>query len=100
MEEIIRWSFPENIKFEEVADYLDRFKHVDHRAKIVFDLQKTVNIHSSFIGFMINAKQLTVRNGGTLTLVLSYTTERILTMLNIIEYFTPGIVVHMDKKSA
>ncbi|HOO72461.1 MAG TPA: hypothetical protein PK926_11935 [Spirochaetota bacterium] len=100
MEEAIRWTFPENIKFEEVSDYLDRFKHIDASQKIIFDLTDTINIHSSFIGFMINAKHLTVRNGGSLTLRLSFTVERILTMLNIIDYFLPEVVTEIDKKSA
>jgi hypothetical protein len=100
MEEVTRWKFPENIKFEEVSEYLGKFKHVDASGKIIFDLTGTLNIHSSFIGFMIHAKHMSIQNGGTLSLMLSYTAERILTMLNIIDYFIPAEVVIIDKKSA
>lgn len=100
MEGVTCWTFSENIKFEEVSEYLDRFKHVDASGKIVFDLSKTLSIHSAFIGFMIHAKHTTIRNGGNLTLLLSYTVERILVMLNIMDFFAPAEIVTIDKKTA
>ena len=100
MDNKITWTFPKNINFDEVSEYLNQFKHIDSSAKIIFDLRKTVNIHSSFIGFMIHTKHNVVKHGGTLTLLLSFTTQRILTMLNIIDYFTPEVVTAPAKKSA
>lgn len=100
MDDKIIWTFPEDIQLEEVSEYLNRFKTVDASKEIVFDLKKTLNIHSSFVGFMIHAKNAILKKGGSLKLELSFTTERILTMLNIIDFFKPEDKSIITKKSA
>lgn len=94
------WLFPESIKFESVADYMQHFEQVDTSAHITFDLSDTTTIHSSFIGFLIHVKHMTQQNGGKLSLVLSFTAERILIMLNILDYFAPEISTLINRKTA
>ncbi|MDY6970669.1 MAG: STAS domain-containing protein [Spirochaetota bacterium] len=81
-------TFPLNISFEMVSSYLKRFERESHNSSIIFDLSKTETIHSSFIGFLIHAKQKTEKGGGKLTIIISPSMERIFIMLNIIEYLT------------
>ena len=78
----------------------DDLKNIKTREVVTFDLTKTVNIHSSFIGFLIHAKHHINKNGGRLVLLLSLTVEKILIMLNIIEYFSPEIETSFNKKTA
>ncbi len=87
-----KWVFPEQIKFEEVSLYLQKFEKRDHNSKIIFDLTKTKDIHSSFIGFLIHAKHNISQECGSLVLLLSFTAEKIFTMLNILDYFLPEII--------
>ena len=95
-----KWIFPEKISFEEVSEFVENFKRHDYSKKLIFDLRNTETIHSSFIGFLINAKHNINKKNGELVLHLSYTVARILIMLNIIDYFSPEIIVQVDKKSA
>ncbi|HOT45211.1 MAG TPA: hypothetical protein PLM53_12500 [Spirochaetota bacterium] len=100
MDDYKSWNFPKSISIEQVSSYVDRLKYVKPVETITFDLSKTVNIHSSFIGFLLHAKQNIERNGGKLELVLSLTLEKILIMLNIIDYFSPEIITVINQKSA
>jgi anti-anti-sigma regulatory factor len=94
------WIFPKSINIEEVSEYVERLKNLKNGEIVTFDLSKTVNIHSSFIGFLIHAKHHIRKNGGRLILLLSLTVEKILIMLNIIEYFSPEIETSINKKTA
>lgn len=100
MEDKKTWAFPKNISIEQVSSYVDQLKNINPGETVTFDLSKTVNIHSSFIGFLLHAKQNIGRNDGKLVLILSLTLEKILIMLNIINYFSPEIVTVINKKSA
>ncbi len=100
MDDYKSWNFPKSISIEQVSSYVDQLKHVKPDETISFDLSKTVNIHSSFIGFLLHAKQNIEKNGGKLELVLSLTLEKILIMLNIIDYFSPAIITVINQKSA
>ncbi len=94
------WTFPEDIKFEDVSSFSDRLEREMGEKNIIFDLTSTLNMHSSFIGFLIHAKHLLAMNGNNLLLRISFTVEKILIMLNIMEYFTPDTVTVFNKKSA
>ncbi len=67
---------------------------------VTFDLSDTVNIHSHVIGFLIHAKHHMEKIGGKLTIILSLTVEKILIMLNIREYFSPDIMMALNRKTA
>jgi len=88
------WIFPKSVSIEEVSEYVERLKNIKASEVVTFDLSKTVNIHSSFIGFLIHAKHHINKNG------LSLTVEKILIMLDIIEYFSPQIDTSFNKKTA
>ena len=94
------WIFPKSVNIEEVSEYVERLKNIKTGEVVTFDLSKSVNIHSSFIGFLIHAKHHISKNGGRLVLFLSLTVEKILIMLNIIEYFSPEIETSINKKTA
>lgn len=94
------WIFPENISFEAVANYSQLFEGISSEKIITFDLSETENIHSSFIGFLIHTKHVLTRQGGSLKLIVSFTAERILVMLNILDYFAPEITITPARKTA
>ncbi len=90
------WKFPLNVEFEMVHQCSTKFEGIPHNRTITFDLSKTEKIHSSFIGFLIHARQVTKKQGGKLILSISPSLERIFIMQNIIE-FLPCVCV---RKSA
>ena len=94
-----KWKFPENIKFDAISEYLHKFDDINRGNNIVFDLTGTRNLHSSFIGFLIHVKHNLKKRGGNLSLQLSFTVEKILIMLNVMEYFSPDTVTIFNKKS-
>ncbi len=100
MEDYYTWDFPKNISIEQVSSYVDQLKHIKPEVTVTFDLSKTINVHSSFIGFLLHAKHNIGRNGGKLVLILSLTLEKILIMLNIINYFSPEIITVINQKTA
>lgn len=100
MDDYKAWYFPKSISIEQVSSYVDQLKYVEPVETVTFDLSKTVNIHSSFIGFLLHAKQNIEKNGGKLVLILSLTLEKILIMLNIIDYFSSGIITVVNQKTA
>ena len=100
MEDYNVWVFPRSITIEEVSEYVERLKKLKIDEVITFDMSNTVNVHSSFIGFLLHAKHHINKNGGKLFLILSLTVEKILIMLNIIEYFSTDIVTSISKKTA
>jgi len=100
MEDAKTWKFPENISIEQVCEYEKKFGDSDASGRTVFDLTKTVNMHSSFIGFLIHAKFRADRNRGDLKLIVSFTVEKFFIMLNIADYFAGIITVTANKKTA
>ena len=100
MDDTTSWTFPKAIGLEEIPEYLDKFSRIDTSGLVVFDLSRTVSMHSSFVGFLIHAKHAMLGNGGRLILRVSSTIERILAMLNILEYFLPDCESPADRKSA
>ncbi|MBN1532691.1 MAG: hypothetical protein JXA20_08520 [Spirochaetes bacterium] len=92
--------FPKQIGFLDVADFMEKFNQIDPGLPVVFDLTETQDIHSSFLGFLLHAKNTIARKNGSLVLLLSYTIEKILFMVNLAEYFSREIVVLSDRKTA
>ncbi len=80
------WEFPEDIKFEEVPQFLKKFEKIPHDQVITFDLTKTMNIHSSFLGFLIHAKRKIEGNNGTFRLKASESIRKIFSMVNLSDY--------------
>ncbi len=100
MDDINTWKFSKSISPEEVSEYLDQLMLISPGASLTFDLSDTVNIHSNFIGFLIHAKHHVQKMGGKLTIILSLTVEKILIMLNIRDYFSPDILMALNRKTA
>jgi anti-anti-sigma regulatory factor len=82
-----RWIFPEKMKLEKTMEYKDIFKNHEKNKNVVFDLRKTLDVHSSFIGFLINAKNIIEKNGGEFKLLASENVIKILGMLNLLNHF-------------
>jgi hypothetical protein len=59
-----RWVFPEDIDFETASTYIFNMGTINYGGVNVFDLSKTYNAHSSFIGFLIDIKQRIDSKGG------------------------------------
>jgi hypothetical protein len=90
------WSFPMYIAFEMVPIYVKNFEEASCNRRIIFDLSGTKELHSSFIGFLINAKQRTEKEGGSLQLYISPELEKIFAKKDLIKYLPYNCV----KKSA
>ena len=80
------WSFPATIDMEMVALYLNKFEQNPRSRHISFDLSKTKYIHSSFLGFLIDARQKIIKEGGDLQLLISPEIEKILLKRNLGNY--------------
>jgi len=85
------WRFPENIRFENVPGYLAILKNRSFHNELVLDLSETDILHSSFVGFLIHAKQIIEKDNGKLEIILSRRSERIFHMLNIYNFFKLNI---------
>jgi anti-anti-sigma regulatory factor len=90
------WSFPLQIAFEMVPLYSKKFEEMSCNQQILFDLSRTDYIHSSFIGFLINAKQKTDAEGGSLKIHISPELEKLFVKQELKNFFQ----FHCIKKSA
>ncbi len=81
------WVFPHLINFETASSYSQKFIDIPFNKNITFDLSNTENVHSSFIGFLIDLKQKIDTNGGLLTINPSPSLERLLNIINLHDYF-------------
>lgn len=81
------WKFPRTINFESSSTYVHRFNNLDYSEEIIFDMRETDNVHSSFIGFLINLKQKVNMNGGKLTFYLSDSIEKLFNILKLHDFF-------------
>lgn len=95
-----KWIFPQNIKFDEVPDFLERLEEYDTRKRVILDLRKTDTVHSSFIGFLIHAKEIIRKSSGELVILPSCPLEKILIMMGLYDYFSPAVITSLRKKSA
>jgi anti-anti-sigma regulatory factor len=82
------WRFPKNINLFEVPDYLQMFIKIKMNKEIVFDMTETQNINSSFIGFLIYAKEYLQKKGKKHVFIKSQYVEKTLNMLGMAEYFS------------
>ncbi len=85
------WRLPQNIGYENVPGYLAILKNSCFHKELVLDLSETDILHSSFIGFLIHAKQIIEKDNGKLWIILSKRSERIFRMLNIYNFFSYNI---------
>jgi len=85
------WRFPENIQYENVPGYLALLNNRFFNNELVIDLSDTDILHSSFIGFLIHAKQIIEKDNGRMKIILSKKSERIFHMLNIYNFFRHNI---------
>ena len=92
--------FPKRIHFQDVSDYVEKFNTIKNYERVIFDLSETEEIHSSFVGFLINSKDFIQKRNGSILLILSNTTEKILKMLNLLSYFSDNINAKILLKSA
>lgn len=60
------FTFPGEITFESASGYFNRLNDVDLGGDLFFDLSNTEEVHSSFIGFLINLKN-NIENEGALS---------------------------------
>ncbi len=100
MDNTIYWVFPDNISFEEVPTYVDKFSKLDADKDLTFDLSKTESMHSSFIGYLLHVQNTMRNRDRTLDLILSLTVVKTLIMLNIINYFSSFSINTIEKKTA
>jgi len=80
-------TFPRMIDFSVAAHYIQAIEKAPGRT-LVFDLEATEIIHSSFIGFMIHVKEEMENSGGRLIVKLSPSLEKTFRRLNLGEYFS------------
>ncbi len=90
------WSFPKNIAFEMVPIYVKNFEQAAYNKGIIFDLSRTKNIHTSFIGFLINTKQRIEKEGGNLKLNISPELEKLFIEKGLVKFLSDSSM----KKSA
>ena len=100
MDDIRTWKFSNSVKPEQVSECLEQLSLIGPGTTLKLDLSETTDIHSNFIGFLIHARNHMQKTGGKLTLIISFTIEKILIMLNIWDYFSPDISTALSRKSA
>ncbi len=82
------WRFPEIIKIFDVPEYLQLFIKIKKHKEIVFDMTDTVDINSSFIGFLIYTKEQLKKHGIAYAFLVSPHVEKTFTMLGMEDYFS------------
>ncbi len=96
-----KWSFPVVVRYDEISEYSLMLKKVEERENVLFDLSETKRINSSFIGFLIHAKEyIENRNNGQLHLKFSDSIERIVALLGLTAHFCVNTGINPDIKSA
>ena len=83
------WTFPETIDFETASHYIFTMGNINYNDVITFDLRKTLKVHSSFIGFLIDLKQRVEGREGVLVLLLSPALEKLFLDVNLYTHFIP-----------
>ena len=82
------WRFPEIINLFEVPEYLQLLMRIKKHKEIVFDMTETLDINSSFIGFLIYSKEQLKKKRINYVFLLSPSVEKIFSMLGMNEYFS------------
>ncbi|MCP4129988.1 MAG: hypothetical protein GY754_03120 [bacterium] len=86
------WKFPDQVTLMHVTDYNRILENREINNTVLFDLSETCDIHASFVGFLINAKSIINKSGNRLFIFISAAVEKLLSMLNILDYFSYEIV--------
>jgi anti-anti-sigma regulatory factor len=82
------WQFPENIELADIHRYTETFSSLQHTGEVIFDLNGTRSIHAAFVGFLIQVKSESEKNGARLRVELSVELRRLFTLLNILRFFS------------
>lgn len=85
------WKFSDRVEFGEASKLYPKLKRM-RSIELVIDLTETEYIHSSFIGFLIHAKNQLEKAGQTLIVQLSSEIENILRNKNILDYFQKELI--------
>ncbi len=80
------WTFPKEISLEEVPQYSRLLDKCEYNEFISFDLTNTINVHSSFIGFLLHAKNHISSRGGDLYIYPSQAVTKILNLMQLKDY--------------
>ncbi len=80
------WTFPKEISLEEVPQYSRLLDKCEFNQFISFDLTNTVNVHSSFIGFLLHAKNHISSRGGDLYIYPSQAVTKIINLMQLKDY--------------
>ena len=92
------WTFPQEIEFWLVPDYLKRIEGSTFKNRIVFDLSETENVHSSFIGFLIFVKQSAEKHRGKLVLKVSPSMKKRSTGLLVDTYWSDCLLNELTSR--
>lgn len=87
MENVYRMSFPRKIDMFHVSEYMKEIEKYLKTPTVIFDLRETIDIHSSFMGFLLVIKNRVERNGGRLQVEMSPYIRRVMDMLGMADYF-------------
>jgi len=80
------WTFPKEISLEEVPRYSRLLDKCEYNEFISFDLTNTINVHSSFIGFLLHAKNHISSRGGDLYIYPSQAVTKIINLMQLRDY--------------
>jgi anti-anti-sigma regulatory factor len=86
------WKLPKTIGYDCVPNYLSLLNNHYMPEELIVDLTETEVLHSSFVGFLIYAKNMIEKNNGSIKIILSDTSKKIFKMLNIYIFFEPNII--------
>lgn len=84
--------FPRHVSFELVPRYIEMLKSENMPHDVHIDLSMTELMHSSFIGFLLDAKNVAEKNDKKLTIRVSGTVEKTLKMLGVYNHFQTNII--------
>jgi len=86
------WKLPKSIGYDCVPNYLSLLNSHYMPEELILDLTETEVLHSSFIGFLIYAKNFTEKNNSSIKIILSPKSEKIFKMLHIYDFFQSNII--------
>ena len=84
--ETIIFKFPRDLNFINATGYINAIDNNNYMSDILFDLDETESIHSSFIGFLINTKQNLNKKGKKLHLSVSPVIKKLLKDMDLYNY--------------
>lgn len=90
MENVFKMKFPQKIDMFQVPEYISQIERCLDASKIIFDLSETIDVHSSFMGFLLVIRKKIENKGGQLHVEMSPYLCRVMEMLGMADYFSPG----------